>query len=350
MTKDELRSALSEKGVSSPSSARKDELVALYKSVNEADTNGGGGGGDIFSADESQDEIVVSPSPKKVSSASSTKSPKKVSAKSVDLNLTAGGGVANDSLILGDFDVSQLTDDQLAEALVERKIAVGPIVESTRKIYRRKLIAAMREESTNGGSEEHHSGNGTTENGHDISTEQVELNNGDFSADDEEVLSGGKVAENNGLNEVSEENGGAEVETEEEDEDDQQPSVVISKSQEPVDSSTTSPVASIRKRFAGPSDDSTDGATVGSTERFTPTPRRSIHSYKVTETTRQTLTKSKDGTITHDFDYKKETSESKGSLGNTTRGRLASVLRLLPGFFLILLIIVLAYYVYTKRK
>lgn len=256
MTKDELRSALSEKGVSSPSSARKDELVALYNSVNEADTNG-----DIFSADESQDEIAVSPSPKKVSSASSTKSPKKVSAKSVDLNLTAGGGVANDSLILGDFDVSQLTDDQLAEALVERKIAVGPIVESTRKIYRRKLITAMREESTNGGSEEHHSGNGTTENGHDVSTEQVELHNGDFSADDEEVLIGGKVAENNGLNEVSEENGGA-IETEEEDEDDQQPSVVISKSQEPVDSSTTSPVASIRKRFAGPSDGSTDGATV----------------------------------------------------------------------------------------
>ena len=95
----------------------------------KADTNGGGGGGgDIFSADESQDEIAVSPSPKKVSSASSTKSPKKVSGKSVDLNLTAGGGVANDSLILGDFDVSQLTDDQLAEALVERKIAVGPIV------------------------------------------------------------------------------------------------------------------------------------------------------------------------------------------------------------------------------
>ena len=96
----------------------------------KADTNGGGGGGggDIFSADESQDEMAVSPSPKKVSSASSTKSPKKVSGKSVDLNLTAGGGVANDSLILGDFDVSQLTDDQLAEALVERKIAVGPIV------------------------------------------------------------------------------------------------------------------------------------------------------------------------------------------------------------------------------
>ena len=92
-----------------------------------------------------------------------------------------------------------------------------------------------------------------------FSTFQVELHNGDFSADDEEVLSDGKVAENNGLNEVSEDNGGAEVETEEE--DDQQPSVVISKSQEPVDSSTTSPLASIRKRFAGEPFGSTSGGS-----------------------------------------------------------------------------------------
>ena len=72
-------------------------------------------------------------------------------------------------------------------------------------------------------------------------------------------MSDGKAAENNGLNEVSEENGGAEVETEEE--DDQQPSVVISKSQEPVDSSTTSPLASIRKRFAGEPFGSTSGGS-----------------------------------------------------------------------------------------
>ena len=68
------------------------------------------------------------------------------------------------------------------------------------------------------------------------------------------------MAENNGLNEISEENGGAEVETEEE-EDEQQPSVVISKSQEPVDSSTTSPLASIRKRIAGEPFGSTSGGS-----------------------------------------------------------------------------------------
>ena len=38
----------------------------------------------------------------------------------------------------------------------------------------------MREESTNGGSEEHHSGNGTTENGHDVSTEQVSNHRSSF--------------------------------------------------------------------------------------------------------------------------------------------------------------------------
>ena len=59
---------------------------------------------------------------------------------------------------------------------------------------------------------------------------------------------------------------------------------------------------------------------------------------------------SKDGTMTHDFDYKKETSESKGSLEGSSRGKLASVLRLLPGFFLILLFLVLVYYIYTVSQ
>ena len=67
----------------------------------------------------------------------------------------------------------------------------------------------------------------------------------------------------------------------------------------------------------------------------------------ITETTTHFFFQSKDGTVTHDFDYKKETSESKGVLGTGSRGKLATVLRLLPGFFLILLFAVLAYYVYT---
>jgi len=188
--------------------------------------------------------------------------------------------------------------------------------------------------------------NGTTENGHN--NEQVELQNGDFSADDEEILNGGGGEESAD----QEEEPAEEEEIIETEEDEDQPSVVVKKAATPVvaDEKQQSTLASLRKRFIGP--DSTDAAVTASSngERFTPTPRRSIHSYKVTETSRQTLTKSKDGTVTHDFDYKKETSESKGVLGTGSRGKLATVLRLLPGFFLILLFAVLAYYVYTKRK
>lgn len=321
MTKDELRSALSDAGVTSPSSARKDELMALYDSVQSAPP-----GGVDFSADD-EEEVALA----------TLKKSKKGLNKS-GLDVTAN----NDSLVLGDFDVSQLTDDQLCEALIERQIQVGPIVDSTRKLYRRKLVNAMREETVNGST---NGQNGTAENGHNESTEQLELQNGDFSADDEEILNGGGD-DGNGVNDddVEDVEEVAAVETEE---DEEQPSVVVKKAATPV-TEQTSPLASIRKRFMGP--DSTDAATASSNgERFTPTPRRSIHSYKVTETTRQTLTKGKDGTVTHDFDYKKETSESKGALGGS-RGKLATVLRLLPGFFLILLFLVLAYYVYTKRK
>ena len=46
-------------------------------------------------------------------------------------------------------------------------------------------------------------------------------------------------------------------------------------------------------------------------DRFTPTPRRSIHSYKVTETTKTTMTTSKDGVISKDVVHTKETTESR---------------------------------------
>jgi hypothetical protein len=49
--------------------------------------------------------------------------------------------------------------------------------------------------------------------------------------------------------------------------------------------------------------------------RFTPTPRRSIHSYKVTERTVETVVKSPDGNISRDFEYQKETTESTGEEG-----------------------------------
>merc|ERR1719318_1417290 len=46
---------------------------------------------------------------------------------------------------------------------------------------------------------------------------------------------------------------------------------------------------------------------------LTPTPRRSIHSYKVTETTKQVVTRNKDGQETRDIQHTIERSESQGN-------------------------------------
>ena len=75
--------------------------------------------------------------------------------------------------------------------------------------------------------------------------------------------------------------------------------------------------------------------------RFTPTPRRSIHSYKVTETSKETVTKMKDGTIARDFEYKKLTSDDQEEIGGCRK-----IVKLIPSLFLILIVLAVAYYIY----
>ena len=53
-----------------------------------------------------------------------------------------------------------------------------------------------------------------------------------------------------------------------------------------------------------------EGNSTREEERFTPTPRRSIHSYKVTEMSRETMVKTPDGIVTRDIEYTKSTSDS----------------------------------------
>lgn len=79
--------------------------------------------------------------------------------------------------------------------------------------------------------------------------------------------------------------------------------------------------------------------------RYTPTPRRSIHSYKVTETSKETVTKMKDGTVSRDFDYKKTTSTSQDEIGGVRKA-----LRFLPSLFLLLIVVAVGYYVYMVSK
>ena len=81
-------------------------------------------------------------------------------------------------------------------------------------------------------------------------------------------------------------------------------------------------------------------------ERFTPTPRRSIHTYKVTETTTQTMTKGKDGVVSIDKVSTKETSESTNQTGGN---KVAMVMRkVLPGILMVLILLALAYYITSK--
>ena len=75
--------------------------------------------------------------------------------------------------------------------------------------------------------------------------------------------------------------------------------------------------------------------------RFTPTPRRSIHSYKVTETSKETVTTMKDGTIARDFEYKKLTSNDQEEIGGYRK-----IVKLIPSLFLILIVLTVAYYIY----
>jgi len=263
LTKEELRNALVNHGVSSlpPLSAKKDELVLLYEKHVAPLENGSG----EFSSD---DEISLNISPTKRTSTASkltsklsksgSKSPKK---KDV---------TEENSLTVNDVDVDALEDDELFSLLKKNGIDVGPIVASTRPFYKKKLALVLKGES------------------------MVNTSNGDEYSD-------------------------TDPETEPEDD---QPAGIVEETQEPsvtrskTSSSSKSPKKSPAKLSQASSFDTSglrqrltmDEADSGSP--LTPTPRRSIHSYKVTETTKQIITRNKDGLETSDIHHTIERSES----------------------------------------
>merc|ERR1719319_1994642 len=74
----------------------------------------------------------------------------------------------------------------------------------------------------------------------------------------------------------------------------------------------------------------------------------SLQSYKVTETTRKTVTKDKDGNVTEDVSIDKTTTETDSKV--QPAGRMARLLKVLPGILMLLILAALAYYVTAKRK
>jgi len=320
LTKDELKNALVNHGVESNfASLKKDELVALYEEFVAPHDLG------EFSSDD-EAAIISESKPKRVSNRS------KASTKSAS-NGEKPGLTEENSLI----EVDELTDTQLASNLKEFGVDVGPIVDSTRTLYKKKLAILLRENEAKDKVDGEEPQNGheepvivTPEPTKRVSTRSrtsTKSTNGtqaaaaaEFSAD-EEVVS---------------------------EEDEEQPAIVVKKSTRASvtpkkTTSASSPSQSIgvslRQRFTGtPDQDRTD--------RFTPTPRRSIHSYKVTETTTETMTKDKDGLVTRDVVTTKETTESKGVIG----GARHILFKVLPWIFLLLIAAALVYYLGLRRK
>ena len=117
LTKDELKSALINHGLEmSLSNVKKDELVELYdKYVAPYDV------GEFSSDDEaSPTKKKVSRSSKKSTGSAGSKGEKR---KSVSNVLTE-----ENSMIVGDIKVNELSDEDLIKFLKEYEIEVGPIV------------------------------------------------------------------------------------------------------------------------------------------------------------------------------------------------------------------------------
>ena len=207
------------------------------------------------------------------------------------------------------IDIPALDDDQLFEMLKKNGVEVGPIVASTRKFYEKKLSAALAGENATNGT------NGTKE----------------FS------------------------------DTEPEDEEEEQPAVVevVAKRRtprfrfvyilqpftvfSPFRSSKlgSSPLAEsgLRQRLALADELDSSPASPGA--------RKAIHSYKITETTRQVTTRSKDGTETVDTKHSVERSESQGLSPSGSRSLFSRLAYPLLKLAILLTLVIGVYLVFT---
>jgi hypothetical protein len=178
----------------------KDELInsGIELSPSSAKKISGGEKDTIdFSSDEDEHSLPIEGkiSKKKVSRKSEGMSGINHKAKAANSNgqeVKEGDLTEENSLVVGDIDVSKLTDEELAEKLIEFNIAAGPVVESTRTVYQKKLAISMREsmkivttiDDTVSDVEENNNLSETYNANDDA--EKDELKDAEFSADDED--------------------------------------------------------------------------------------------------------------------------------------------------------------------
>lgn len=277
LTKEELRQALISHGVTDlpPASAKKDELISLYEEHVAPTANG--------SADfSSDDEVDFKSSPsKRASNASRASKVSNVSKASKVSKSPRKKADAGDSSVVEELDIDALNDDELFEKLKENGIDVGPIVASTRPFYQKKLAMVLRGESMNG----------TNGNGVEFSDTEEEDEGTEPEEVEEELVIQPRVTRRSASSKTP------------------------STSQSPQAASSKSPVSSMLSNLSGLRQRQAAADEADTSGKLTPTPRRSIHSYKVSETTRTTITKNRDGTETKNVLHSIERSE-----GNKTGG------------------------------
>jgi len=215
------------------------------------------------------------------------------------------------SLIAGDLNVGEMDDDELRRLLQENEVDVGPIVDSTRPFYKKKLALILRGE------------NGV-----------VNGSNRDFS----------------------------DTEPETDPEEDDQPSGVTSPQEKRPSTRSHVSSSSSTKKSPGKSSTVTSGLRKrlnlteeleSSSFRSTPTPRRSIHSYKVTETTRQTIVREHDGTERRDTTHVLERSENKGDDeldAVAAKSTFLSARRLIVALLLLAVLASVLYYLNNQKE
>ena len=83
--------------------------------------------------------------------------------------------------------------------------------------------------------------------------------------------------------------------------------------------------------------------------KLTPTPRRSIHSYKVSETTKQVITRNKDGTETRDVQHSVERTENGRVVSSEPSGCRKYFIKLLK-VTAVLAVLVAVYLAFTYKN
>jgi len=275
----------------------KEELLAIYRDSLMMFSSDEEGAADNLNAEETSVEgdlgnvEVMNP----VGATSASRSSRKSGVSGKEVSSPRNEGTLNESnaLVMSDGqNVAEFSDEDLYARLKEFGVDVGPIVDSTRHLYQKKLAILLR-----GGT----AVSPKDVNGHDS---HEDTTNGIYESISAATPAASPEAKN-GLEQYS-----ADEETEE-GEDEAQPEAVVRKTPTKSASKRSSTSSSqrqsladkaseLRQRFAGASREG---------ERFTPTPRRSIHSYKVTEMSKETMIKTPDGIVTRDIEYRKSTSD-----------------------------------------